>query len=57
MEASKRYHSVMVGKKLVLERGLQVEGNETGQIAAMTHKKKWVEFVKQPELAVVSIVK
>lgn len=47
----------MGGKKLIQECGLQIEGNETGQIVAMIHERKWWEFVKQSKAAMVSIVK
>lgn len=40
LDASERFHNVMVGKKLIQERGLQAEGNEMGHIATMIHERK-----------------
>lgn len=55
-EASERFHTVLVGKKLIPERGLRPDATETGQIAAIIAERRWWEFTKQPEAAVISIV-
>lgn len=57
VDVSDRFNNVLVGKKLIQERGLQSDCTETGQLAAMITGRKWWEIIKQREPAVVSIVK
>lgn len=56
-EASERFHTVLAGKKLIPERGLRPDATKTGHIATMIAETRWWEFTKQPEAAVISIVK
>lgn len=54
---SERYHTVLAGKALIPKRGLRPYETQSGQLAIMIIDKGSLEFTKQSEVAVVSIMK
>lgn len=55
-EASERFHTILAGNNLILERDLQPDATQMGQIDVMIAVRRWRESTKQPEAAVISIV-
>lgn len=57
IEASKRYHESVVKRNLIPERGLKPCCSNQREIFLIIRDQGWEDFVKQPEAAVVSLVR